>query len=71
MTEYITRSNDFVFSEFLNSEFVILVSTANDVIILDVKTGKNMTIYQLQGSPKQIRLFKGKYPRLCVLVSNT
>lgn len=71
LCEYITRSNDFIFSEFLSSEFVILVSTANDVILLDVKTGKNMTIYQLAGRPKSIRLFGGKYPRLCCLVTNT
>ena len=71
LSEYITRSNDFIFSEFINSEFVVLVSATNDVILLDIKTGKNETLRKLPGPPKIIRLFQGMSPRLAVLCANT
>lgn len=72
LSEYNTRSQNFIFCEFINSEFVILVSSDNKVILLDVKTGKSMLCKELQNPAKFMRLFVHEnIPRLAILMENT
>jgi hypothetical protein len=63
-----TPARAFLFSEFVNLEFVVAVTTTQTILLLDIRSGKSMKLATLPRDPDYVAFFADPTPRIVVVM---